>query len=111
MCRTLPIRKGRDCEADSRVDRRWRVLGYVFACPGAGAESEQEGDLYDCEDFRYQEDAQKVFDRHPGDPYGLDGPIGPASEGPPPKEGRAWPARTSRTALRLPTTNTRPGRP
>src|SRR5215204_6378287 len=49
------------------------------------AQSPQEGDLYDCDDFTYQEDAQKVFDRHPGDPYGLDGPIGPASEGTPGK--------------------------
>jgi hypothetical protein len=45
------------------------------------AQSPQEGDLYDCDDFQYQEDAQKVYDRHPGDPYGLDGPIGPAFEG------------------------------
>jgi hypothetical protein len=49
----------------------------------AWAQSPQEGDLYDCDDFQYQEDAQKVYDRHPGDPYGLDGPIGPASEGTP----------------------------
>jgi len=47
------------------------------------AQSPQEGDLYDCDDFQYQEDAQAVYDRHPGDPYGLDGPIGPASEGTP----------------------------
>jgi hypothetical protein len=49
----------------------------------AWAQSPQEGDLYDCDDFQYQEDAQKVYDRHPGDPYGLDGPIGLASEGTP----------------------------
>jgi hypothetical protein len=49
----------------------------------AVAQSPSEGDLYDCDDFKYQEDAQKVFDRHAGDPYGLDGPIGPASEGRP----------------------------
>jgi hypothetical protein len=48
----------------------------------AQAES-SAGDLYDCGDFKYQEDAQKVYDRHPGDPYGLDGPIGPAFEGTP----------------------------
>ncbi len=47
----------------------------------AEAQSPAEGDLYDCSDFQYQEDAQKVFDQHPGDPYGLDGPIGPAYEG------------------------------
>ena len=58
------------------------MLDYVFACAGV-AQSPQEGDLYDCDDFQYQEDAQKVYNRHPGDPYGLDGPIGPASEGKP----------------------------
>jgi hypothetical protein len=61
------------------------LLGYVFAIArgAALAQSPSEGDLYDCDDFKYQEDAQKVFNRHPGDPYGLDGPIGPASEGKP----------------------------
>jgi hypothetical protein len=69
--------------------RRVAVTFTVAACwvmcslVPAGAQSPQEGDLYDCDDFQYQEDAQKVFDRHPGDPYGLDGPIGPASEGTP----------------------------
>ena len=47
----------------------------------AGAQSVQEGDLYDCDDFRYQEDAQRVYDRDPSDPYGLDGPIGPTPDG------------------------------
>src|SRR5215210_7496204 len=55
---------------------------FYFLAPAA-AQSPQEGDLYDCKDFQYQEDAQKVYDRHPGDPYGLDGPIGPASAGTP----------------------------
>jgi hypothetical protein len=59
----------------------------------AWAQSPQEGDLYDCDDFKYQEDAQKVFDRHPGDPYGLDGPIGPASEGKPGVAGEDLPHR------------------
>ena len=69
--------------------RRVAVTFTVAACwvmcslVPAGAQSPQEGDLYDCDDFQYQEDAQKVYDRHPGDPYGLDGPIGPASEGKP----------------------------
>ena len=35
-------------------------------------QSVREGDLYDCGDFTYREDAQKVYDRHPGGPYGLD---------------------------------------
>jgi hypothetical protein len=53
--------------------------------PGVSARqlADSEGVLHDCDDFKYQEDAQKVFDRHPGDPYGLDGPIRPASEGKP----------------------------
>src|SRR4051794_9387921 len=29
-------------------------------------------DLYDCPDFRYQEDAQAIYDQDPSDPYGLD---------------------------------------
>ena len=29
-------------------------------------------DLYDCDDFTYQEEAQAVFDENPRDPYGLD---------------------------------------
>jgi hypothetical protein len=45
------------------------------------AQSPQEGDLYDCDDFRSQEDAQRVYDRDPSDPDGLDGPIGEASDG------------------------------
>jgi len=59
------------------------MCGVMCLLAPALAQSEQEGDLYDCEDFQYQEDAQKVYNRHPGDPYGLDGPIGPASEGTP----------------------------
>jgi hypothetical protein len=38
-------------------------------------------DLYDCPDFRYQEDAQAIYDQDPSDPYGLDGPPGDAFEG------------------------------
>ena len=67
--------------------RRVAVSFVVAACWGmcslapAWAQSPQEGDLYDCEDFTYQEDAQEVYDRDPSDPYGLDGPIGEASDG------------------------------
>ena len=32
----------------------------------------QTGDRYDCGDFRFQEEAQAVYDQDPGDPYGLD---------------------------------------
>src|SRR5215217_3503132 len=87
--------KGWSHEASCRIVCRCRVLAFVSLAP-ALAQSPQEGDLYDCEDFKYQEDAQKVYDRHPGDPYGLDGPIGEAFEGK-----RVWPARTVRTGQTL----------
>jgi hypothetical protein len=32
-----------------------------------------QDDLFDCDDFTYQEDAQAVFDAFPSDPHGLDG--------------------------------------
>jgi hypothetical protein len=55
------------------------VVSFVFvACwimcflAPAWAQSPQEGDLYDCDDFTYQEEAQRVYDRDPSDPYGLD---------------------------------------
>jgi hypothetical protein len=47
----------------------------------AEAQSVAEGDRYDCEDFTYQEEAQRVYDQDPSDPYGLDGQIGEAYEG------------------------------
>jgi hypothetical protein len=65
--------------------RRVAVSFAVAACwvmcslAPAWAQSPQEDDRNDCKNFPYQEDAQRVYDRHPGDPYGLDGPIGPAS--------------------------------
>jgi len=66
-----------------QVTVSFAVAAFWVLCSLASAlaQSEQEGDLYDCPDFRYQEDAQKVYDRGPSDPYGLDGPIGPASSG------------------------------
>jgi hypothetical protein len=59
----------------------------------AWAQSPQEGDRYDCDDFQYQEDAQEVYDRDPSDPYGLDGPIGPTSDGIPGKACEVLPSR------------------
>jgi hypothetical protein len=47
----------------------------------AEAQSVQEGDRYDCEDFTYQEEAQSVYEQDTSDPYGLDGPIGEAFDG------------------------------
>jgi len=69
--------------------RRVAVSFVVAACwvacslAPAWAQSPQEGDLYDCPDFTYQEQAQSVYEQDPSDPYGLDGPIGPTSDGTP----------------------------
>lgn len=58
--------------------RRVAVSFTVDACwvmcslAPAWAQSPAEGDLYDCDDFTYQEEAQRVYDRDPSDPYGLD---------------------------------------
>jgi len=41
------------------------------------------GDLNCREDFVYQEDAQAVYEQDTSDPHGLDGPIGPTSDGEP----------------------------
>lgn len=35
----------------------------------------------DCSEFRFQDDAQAVYDQDPSDPHGLDGPVGPTSDG------------------------------
>ena len=35
----------------------------------------------DCTDFAFQEDAQAVYDQDTSDPHGLDGPVGPTSDG------------------------------
>ncbi|PRY47889.1 hypothetical protein LY71_11168 [Geodermatophilus tzadiensis] len=43
----------------------------------------QAADLYKCEDFQYQEDAQAEYDKDTSDPHGLDGPPGTASTGVP----------------------------
>ncbi len=40
-------------------------LSLLFVSPAAAVD-------YDCADFAWQEDAQAVFDRYPGDPHGLD---------------------------------------
>jgi len=47
----------------------------------AQAQSPAEGDLYDCKNFTYQEQAQRVYDRDTSDPYGLDGAIGESFTG------------------------------
>ncbi len=37
-------------------------------------------DQFNCDHFRYQEDAQAVYNADPSDPSGLDGPIGPDND-------------------------------
>ena len=58
------------------------VVTLLFS-PTALAQSPSEGDLYDCQDFAFQEDAQEVYNQDTSDPYGLDGPIGVAFTGEP----------------------------
>ena len=53
----------------------WEELAH----PDTAAQAQE--DLYDCEDFATQEEAQAVYNQDPSDPYGLDGPIGTASDG------------------------------
>ena len=59
------------------------AMAMLVVAHAAFAQSPAEGDLYDCEDFTYQEDAQAVYDQDPSDPYGLDGPIGDSFTGEP----------------------------
>jgi hypothetical protein len=53
------------------------------AWEGMPSASAQSDDLYDCQDFDTQEEAQAEYDRDPSDPYGLDGPRGEGSSGEP----------------------------
>ncbi len=55
----------------------WAVL-LVLPLRGTPAASAQ--DQFDCAHFRYQEDAQAVYNANPSDPSGLDGPIGPDND-------------------------------
>jgi hypothetical protein len=43
--------------------------------------TQAQEDLYDCDDFDTHAEAQAIYDQDPSDPYGLDGPIGTASDG------------------------------
>jgi hypothetical protein len=47
------------------------------------AGAQESTDRFDCGDFQFQEEAQAVFNQDRSDPFGLDGPIGEASEGVP----------------------------
>jgi len=86
------------------VNRRTAVAGialaFVFITPLSGVAHAQQ-DL-DCRDFRYQEDAQAVFDRDRSDPHRLD-------EDPGPDDGiacEALPRRGSISATRAPASPT-----
>jgi hypothetical protein len=60
-----------------RGGRLLTILGIMFfalAVLGLSASPAfAQTDLYDCPDFDYQEDAQRIYDQDPSDPYGLDG--------------------------------------
>ena len=43
--------------------------------------AQAQADLYRCDDFTYQEEAQQIYDQYPSDPHGLDGPVGEAYDG------------------------------
>jgi hypothetical protein len=43
--------------------------------------AQAQEDLYDCENFTYQEEAQAVYEDDASDPYGLDGAIGESFTG------------------------------
>jgi hypothetical protein len=49
--------------------------------PTTPAEAQAQTDLFRCDDFTYQEEAQEVYDQDTSDPHGLDGPIGEAFDG------------------------------
>lgn len=62
--------------------------------------AQAQADLYDCGDFRYQEEAQAVFDENPSDPYGLD------EDDPRPDDGKACETLPSRNTSSPPPTTT-----
>ncbi len=62
--------------------RRIICMAAVIALATVAAPAQAYHGL-NCPDFDFQEDAQAYFDAHPGDPEGLDGPIGPTSDGVP----------------------------
>lgn len=54
------------------ADRHDLDPGFVSFSEAAQAQQ----DLYDCQDFDTQDQAQAIYDQDPSDPYGLDGPPG-----------------------------------
>ncbi len=59
-----------------------------------------QDDLYDCDDFTYQEEAQAIFNQDTSDPYGLD------EDDPNPDDGIACEALPSQTGATTTTTTT-----
>lgn len=63
------------------------LVSAVFAARAAWEHypvaSAQDGDLFDCDDFASQADAQAELRNDPSDPYGLDGPRGTGTSGTP----------------------------
>ena len=70
------------------------AVGLVAFVLGAPAASGQEAGDVSCSSFTYQEDAQAELDRDPSDPNGLDGPVGPASDGIPNRACESLPSRS-----------------
>jgi hypothetical protein len=83
----------------------------LWAVPAWANHSQSTG--INCSNFTFQEDAQAYFDAHPGDPEGLDGPIGAAFSGIQnvacedlPRRGSSVTTTTSTTAPATTTTTT-----
>lgn len=79
------------------------MVAMLVLAPAAMAQTPAEGDLYDCGDFTYQEEAQAVYDQDTSDPYGLDGPIGDAYSGEPGVACEELPSRGTATPEQTPT--------
>lgn len=83
----------------------------LWAVPAWANHSQSTG--INCSNFAFQEDAQAYFEAHPGDPEGLDGPIGAAFSGIQgvacedlPRRGSSATTTTSTTAPATTTTTT-----
>lgn len=75
---------------------------YIGILPAWADHSRPTG--INCSNFTYQEDAQDYFNLHPGDPEGLDGPIGPAFDGIQNVACEALPHRPATTTTKTTTT-------
>jgi hypothetical protein len=63
--------------------RTTAVVGVLFtaALSFGFSGTAHAADLYKCDDFAYQEDAQAEYNKDTSDPHGLDGPVGTESSG------------------------------